>query len=100
MATQLGTSILYKGKFYLDGEDLGARDVELQFQNNALTVTLKGADGEPINEGSESSTITLPVDSIITENSINPISSGTVYDAIEGINTILGDINTALEGML
>ena len=100
MATPLGTSILYKGKFYLDGEDLGARDVELQFSNNTLTVILKGANGDPINEDSESSTITLPVDSIITEDSINPISSGAVHDAIGEINTILGDINTALEEML
>jgi hypothetical protein len=63
-------------------------------------VILKGANGDPINEGSESSIITLPVDSIITEDSINPISSGAVYDAIGEINVILGDINTALEGML
>lgn len=138
MATSLGTSILYKGKFYLDGEDLGARDVQLTIQNDNLTVILKGANGDPINEGSESATVALPfgnpiisgsidtnnnkiiltkrdnteveiqlpaqtvvaIDSTIVENSTNAVSGGAVYDAIEGINTILGDINTALEGML
>jgi hypothetical protein len=42
----------------------------------------------------------VTIDSTIIENSTNAVSGGAVYDAIEGINTILGDINTALEGML
>ena len=43
---------------------------------------------------------TLTIDTSPVEDSENPITSGAVYTEINNLNTILGDINEALEGML
>ena len=40
------------------------------------------------------------IDAVPTENSTNLMTSGGIYNAISNIESTLGDINTALEGML
>ena len=74
-----------------------ATDISFSLDTNTgvLSVQLTNEDGDTI--GTEK---TITIDSIPTENSVNLITSGAIYNSISDIESTLGNINTALEGML
>ena len=74
-----------------------ATDINFSLDANTgvLSVQLKNEDGDTIGTAK-----TVIVDNEPTENSTNLITSGSIYNAISSIESTLGDINTALEGML
>ena len=141
--SELGTSIMYKGRKYLEGSidgskfatgmegsisDTATKILTLQLKNEEtdlgeavtitlpyeaidstdyatdITLTLNASTGilsiQLFNENNEAIGTAITVDNTPTQNSTNPITSGGVYTAVNNIETIIGDINTALEGML
>lgn len=77
----MGKNILFKGFTYC-GEGDSTVELEYSSNNSTLTINLKDSNEELISTDS----VELPF--------------GTIEQDIENIEQTIGDINTALEGML
>lgn len=71
----------------------------LSGKQNTIDSTHK-LDADLVDDSNSTHKFMSTVDAVPTEDSTNPVSSGGVYDAIDAINDIIGDINTVLEEVL